>query len=190
MEMAADGSDKATGPVRRLRELARSRGAACPMTPEAGHPRAAATPGPQPWLPPALAGPRDCGAGGAGAGTEAVPVDVLFLAASGAWRAEAVLGDGGTGRFGTGAVRGRWGLRLQEGQCPGGGRGTARVTPRSLLLTASLTGEFPCSGRGQVINTWSLRPSPLTWQLVGRAGRPPSPPPEPIPSPAFQAAAT
>lgn len=133
MEMAADGSDKATGPVTRLRELARSLGAVCPMTPEAGYPWAVAKPGPQPWLPLALAGPRDCQVGGerAQAGAEAVPVDVLFLTDSGAWRAEAVLGDGGTGRFGTGAVRGRWGLRLQEGQCSEPPQGEEKEQPES-----------------------------------------------------------
>lgn len=51
---------------------------------------------------------------------------------------------------------------------PRGGKGTARVTPRSLLLTASLTREFPCSGWGQVIK--HLVTAPLTWQLVGRVG--------------------
>lgn len=47
-------------------------------------------------------------------GAGSVPVDVLFLACTGTKGADAVLGVGDTGIFGTGAVHGRWGWRLRR----------------------------------------------------------------------------
>lgn len=85
-------------------------------------------PDPWPQLPPALVAPgifkqerKD-----AQAGAGVVPVDVLFLRGSGTWRADTVLGDGGTG-----AECGRRGLRLWEGECSEPPRGEEKEQPKS-----------------------------------------------------------
>lgn len=90
----------------------------------------------------------------------AVPVDVLFLTGPSAGRAQAVLGRGSAARFGTGAVRGRQGLGLGEGERsePPGRKRNSPSHPQEAATHSQSQREFPHSGWSQVSNAWSPPP--------------------------------